>query len=261
MDLGIKDRTAVVLAASRGIGRGCAEALADEGVKLAICGRTEEAVKIAERELGERTEVFAAPCDVTDRKQTEQFLAAVRKRFGEIDILVNNCGGPVPGTFESTFEEEKWRQAFERSLYQVVRWTQAVAPAMVERKWGRIANIVSTSVRQPIQGLLLSNSVRPGVLGFAKSVSEELARNGVTINSVLPGSILSDRTRELAEERSRKEGVSVDEVIQRKTAAIPAGRLGRPREIGEAVAFLCSERAAYITGQALAVDGGLLRCL
>lgn len=261
MDLGIEGRVAVVLAASRGIGRGCAEVLAEEGVRLAICARSAGPLDAAARELSERTEVFARRCNVTDRKEAEEFLEAVRRRFGAVDILVNNCGGPAPGTLDTTREEEKWFQAFERSLYQVVRWTQAVAPEMIRRRWGRIVNIVSTSVRQPIDGLLLSNSIRPGVLGFTKSVSRELAPYNVLINCVLPGPILSDRTRELARERSRVEGIPVEEVLRRKASEIPAGRLGDPREIGEAVAFLSSERSSYITGQALAVDGGLLRCI
>jgi 3-oxoacyl-[acyl-carrier protein] reductase len=259
MDLGIKGRTAVVLAASKGIGRGCAEALADEGARLAICSRDATALQRAVAELGRRTEVFAASCDVTDEASTRGFLSAARAKFGAIDILVNNCGGPSPGSFADGLGREAWQQAFERSLYQVVRWTQAVAPEMVGRKWGRIVNIVSTSVKQPIDGLLLSNSVRPGVIGFTKSVSRELAPHGVTLNCVLPGSILSDRTQELAEARSKAEGVSVEEWIRRKAAEVPAGRLGQPREIGDAVAFLCSRQAAYITGIALAVDGGLLR--
>lgn len=259
MDLGIKGRTALVLAASKGIGRGCAEALADEGARLAICSRDGTALQRAAADLSRRTEVLAESCDVTDDASTNRFLAAVRARFGSIDILVNNCGGPAPGSFANAIEREKWVQAFERSLYQVVRWTQAVAPEMVARRWGRIVSIVSTSVKQPIDGLLLSNSIRPGVIGFTKSVSRELAPHGVTVNCVLPGSILSDRTRELAEARSKAEGVSVEEWIRRKASEVPAGRLGEPREIGDAVAFLCSRQAAYITGVALAVDGGLLR--
>lgn len=259
MDLGIRGRTAVVLAASKGIGRGCAEALAEEGVRLAICSRDATALNRAAADLSRRTDVLARPCDVTDETSTSGFLTAVRERFGAIDILVNNCGGPATGSFADALGREMWLQAFERCLYQVVRWTQAVAPEMIARKWGRIVNIVSTSVKQPIDGLLLSNSVRPGVIGFTKSVSRELAPHGVTLNCVLPGSILSDRTRELAEARSATEGVSVDEWIRRRAAEVPAGRLGQPREIGDAVAFLCSRQAAYITGVALAVDGGLLR--
>jgi len=261
MELGIKGKVAVVLAASKGIGRGCAEALAEEGVKLAVCARDAAALKTAADALRKKGDVFEKTCDVTDEASTRSFLEAVRARFGRIDILINNCGGPVSGGFRETMEREKWVQAFERSLYQVVRWTQAVAPEMAQRKWGRILNVVSTSVKQPIDGLLLSNSVRPGVLGFTRSVSRELAPANVTINCVLPGFTLSDRTRELSQERSKAEGGSADDWIRRRAAEIPAGRLGNPREIGDAAAFLCSERAAYITGVALAVDGGGLRAL
>jgi 3-oxoacyl-[acyl-carrier protein] reductase len=261
MDLGIKDKVAVVLAASKGIGRGCAEALADEGVRLALCARQAEALKATGRDLSKKTQVVELVCDVTDEDSSLAFLKLVREKLGAIDILVNNCGGPIPGSFKDTFEKDKWVTAFERCLYQVVRWTQAVAPEMVERKWGRIVNIVSTSVKQPIDGLLLSNSLRPGVLGFTRSISRELAPHNVTVNCVLPGSVLSDRTQELAAARSKDLGITPEEFIKRKAADVPMGRLGQPREIGEAVAFLCSEQARYISGVTLPVDGALLKSL
>ncbi len=259
MDLGIKGKVAIVLGASKGIGLGCAQALAQEGVKLVICARSADKLKDASKRLANVTEVLALPCDVIDAKASRDFYTSALRRFGRVDILVNNCGGPTPGTFATTMEEEKWRDAFEKSLYQVVRWTQMAVPTMVEHKWGRVVHIVSTSVRQPIDGLLLSNSLRPGVLGFTKSVARELAATGVTVNSVLPGMILTDRTQELVRERSAREGITPAQALERKAADIPMKRFGTILEVGEAVAFLCSERASYITGEALAVDGGIIR--
>lgn len=258
MDLGLKDKVAVVLASSRGMGRASAEALAAEGCRVAICARGRKALQEAAKQVGA---AYAQPCDVTRRADMERFLKAVVRKFGAVHILVNNCGGPEPGTFFEVNDERKWQAAFERSLMQVVNWTYAVAPIMIQQRWGRIVNIVSTSVKQPIDGLLLSNSIRPGVIGFSKSVSRELAKYNVLINSVLPGSIRTDRTLELAEAAARREGLTVEKILERKAQEIPMGRLGEPSEVGAVVAFLCSERAGYLTGAAIPVDGGLLRCV
>lgn len=257
MDLGIAGRTAVVLAASKGLGRACAEALAAEGARLAICARDEKPLKAAAKALPKSAQVLAEACDVLDRRAMERFLAKTRARFGAVDILVNNCGGPAPGAFGAPLKDEDWQQAFQRCLLQVVRWTEAVAPGMCERRWGRIVHIVSTSVRQPIDNLLLSNTLRPGVLGYTKTASRALAPRNVLINSLLPGSILTDRTRAQAE----ASGQPLEAFLRKKTGEIPLGRLGEPREVGDAVAFLCSERASYITGTSLVVDGGLIRGL
>jgi 3-oxoacyl-[acyl-carrier protein] reductase len=257
MDLGLKGRTAVVLAASGGIGRACAEALAEEGARLAICARGPEALEAAAAELSKRTEVFSAVCDVTDPLHAASFIQQVERRFGRIDVLVNNCGGPKPGGFFAELTEEDWSQAFERCLMQVARWTKAVTPGMMERRWGRIVNIVSTSVRQPIDALLLSNALRPGVLGYTTTAARALAPHNVTMNSLLPGTILTERTNEQA----RAAGVPEAEFYKKKAADVPMGRLGRAREVGDVVAFLCSERASYVTGTSVTVDGGLVRAL
>lgn len=261
MDFGLRGRIAIVLGASQGMGRATARALGLEGCDLALAARKADAlVGVAEslsQECGVR--IFQQPCDVTCDADRESFLAETLHRYERIDILVNNCGGPKPGTLKDAPSAEEWRDGFERSLMQVVKWTQAVMPYM--KGWGRIVNIVSTSVKQPIDGLLLSNSIRPGVIGFTKSASRDLAPMGITINSVLPGSIRTDRTLELAAHRSKKEGVSVDQVLEEKSREIPAGRLGEPDEVGAAVAFLCSRQAAYITGTSLVVDGGLTRAI
>jgi 3-oxoacyl-[acyl-carrier protein] reductase len=261
MDFEIKGKIAIVLGASQGMGRASARALGLEGCDLALAARKPETLggtaEALTRECGVR--VFHQSCDVTRDTDRESFLAETLHRYGRIDILINNCGGPKPGTLKDAPSADDWREGFERSLMQVVKWTQAVMPYM--KGWGRIVNVVSTSVKQPIDGLLLSNSIRPGVLGFTKSASRDLAPMGITINSVLPGSIRTDRTLELASHRSKKEGVSVEQILEDKAREIPAGRLGEPDEVGAAVAFLCSRQAAYITGASLVVDGGLTRAV
>ncbi len=261
MDLGLKGKVAVVLGASAGIGRGCAEALAEEGALLAVCGRRRAEIERAGAEFSKKTRVLTEACDVTDSTDMARFLAAAQKRFGRVDILINNCSGPKPGSFASALSDADWAEAFERCLMQVVRWTKAVAPGMAERGWGRVVNIVSTSVREPIDGLLLSSSLRPGVLGFSKTVARELAAQNVLINSILPGSILTERTRELAAERSKTLGISEEAFLKKKAETVPMGRMGTPREIGDVAAFLCSERASYVTGAVFTVDGGLLRSI
>lgn len=261
MDLGIRGKIAVVLASSKGMGRASARALAQEGCALAMASRDAKALADAAAAVEKETRaaIFHRPCDVTRDADREGFLEAVLKKFGRIDILVNNCAGPRFGGFKDVTDPKDWQEAFERSLLQVVRWTQAVVPHM--NGWGRIVNIVSTSVKQPVDGLLLSNSIRPGVLGFTKTVSRDLAPVGITINSILPGSIRTDRTLELARARAEKEKIPLEEALKERSRDIPMARLGEPEEIGAAVAFLCSQQASYITGTALVVDGGLTRAL
>jgi 3-oxoacyl-[acyl-carrier protein] reductase len=261
MDLGLRGKVAIVLGASQGMGRASARALAQEGCDLALAARKAaplgEAAEAIVKACG--VKVFHQACDVTRDPDRESFLSETLHRYGRVDLLVNNCGGPKPATLKDAPSPKDWQDAFERSLLQVVKWTQAVVPQM--KGGGRIVNIVSTSVRQPIDGLLLSNSIRPGVIGFSKSAARELAPQGITINSILPGSIRTDRTLELAQARSSKDGMSIERVLEEKAREIPAGRLGEPDEIGAAVAFLCSKQAAYITGAALVIDGGLTRAV
>jgi 3-oxoacyl-[acyl-carrier protein] reductase len=255
MDLGIRGKVAVVLGASKGMGRACAEALDKEGCLLALCAREAKPIE----ELFPGPDALVRACDVTKDADREAFVAAVVARFGRIDILVNNCGGPKPGPFGAALSAADWQEAFERSLLQVVKWTEAAVPHM--KGWGRIVNIVSTTAKQPNDALLLSNSIRPGVIGYSKTASRELARRGITINSILPGLIRTDRAVELAEFAAKREGITVEKALDRRAEEIPAGRLGHPAEIGAAVAFLCSVPAAYITGTTLVVDGGATRAL
>jgi len=261
VDLGLKGKIAIVLGASKGMGRGCARALAAEGCSLALAARgTDEMSREARAIEAEfKVAVLDRAADVTKDSDREAFVAEVVRRFGRVDILVNNCGGPKPGGFKDTPSPRDWQEAFERSLLQVVRWTDAVVPHM--KGWGRIVNIVSTTVKQPNDALLLSNSIRPGVIGFAKTASRELAARGITINSVLPGLIRTDRAVELAEVTAKKKGVSVEEALRERSAEVPSGRLGEPEEVGALVAFLASKQAAYITGTTVVIDGGLTRAI
>jgi len=261
MDLGLRGKVAIVLGASQGMGRAIARALGLEGCDLALAARNAETLAEAAASIGKEcsVRVFHQSCDVTRDPDRESFLAETLHRYGRVDVLVNNCGGPKPATLKDAPTAGDWQDAFERSLLQVVNWTQAVSPYM--KGWGRIVNIVSTSVKQPIDGLLLSNSIRPGVIGFTKSVARELGPMGITINSILPGLIRTERALEVAHFRASKEGIPVEQALEERAREIPLGRLGEPDEIGATVAFLCSRQAAYITGTAITVDGGLTRAV
>lgn len=248
MDLGIRDRVALVLGASKGMGRACAEALGREGCRLAVVARNAAGLGAGELRLAG---------DVTNDADRARIVEAVATTFGRIDILVNNCGGPKPGGFGAPLTAEDWREGVERALLQVVKWTEAVLPHM--KGWGRIVNIVSTTVKQSNDDLLISDSVRPGVIGYAKAAARALAPKGITINSILPGLIRTERAVELAELRAAKERITVDAALAARAAEIPAGRLGEPEEVGALAAFLCS--AAYINGASIVIDGGMTRAL
>jgi 3-oxoacyl-[acyl-carrier protein] reductase len=253
MDLGLRDRVALVLGASKGMGRACAEALGREGCRLSVVAREVAGLDAAFPGGG----VLKLAGDVTRDADRQRIVADTAAAYGRIDILLNNCGGPKPGGFGSPLTAADWAEGVERALLQVVKWTEAVLPHM--KGWGRVVNIVSTTVKQSNDDLLISDSVRPGVIGYAKAASRALAPKGVTINSILPGLIRTDRAMELAEIRAAKEKISVDEALRARSAEIPAGRLGEPEEVGALAAFLCS--ASYITGTSIVIDGGLTRAL
>jgi len=261
MDLRLLGKIAIVLGASKGIGRACARALAAEGCSLALAARNAKSLDDEAAAITEKHQVLVIhrQCDVTRDADRGIFLEEVVKRFGRVDILVNNCAGPKPGTLKDLRDPKDWQDAIERSLLQPIKWTQAVLPHM--KGWGRIVNIVSTSVKQPIDGLLLSNTMRPGVIGFSKSIARELAAEGITINSVLPGRIRTDRMAELTRARAEKEGLPIERVLQEQLRDIPAGRLGEPEEVAALVAFLCSQLAGYITGTTVTIDGGMTRSI
>jgi 3-oxoacyl-[acyl-carrier protein] reductase len=263
MDLGLKDKVAIVLAASKGLGRASAAALAAEGAAVVIGARNtqvlEETARHIQGETGSR--VLAVPTDVTKPEDLEAMVAVTVRELGYIDILVNNAGGPPPGTFEM-FGDVQWLAAFELNLLSAVRMIRLVLPHMRKRGSGRVINIVSTSVKQPIDGLLLSNAIRTGVVGMAKTLSIELAPDNITVNNVCPGRILTDRIRQLYQLREKlQQGISEEEALKEAARDIPMKRIGKPQELGALVAFLASQQAAYITGTTIQVDGGLTRSL
>lgn len=262
MDLGLKDRVALVAAASKGIGYASALELAREGARVFLCSRDEERASAAARRIHDETGATVAgiAADVTDQAATEQFVALAREQAGKIDILVTNAGGPPASTFDQT-DLEMFRKAFELNALSAIRLAKLVLPDMRAQKWGRIINVTSISVKQPVEGLLLSNTVRAGLTGWAKTVSAEVATDNVTVNNVAPGYTLTERQDELAESRSRTLGIPKEEVIASWSTQTPMRRMARREEIAAAVAFLASERASYITGVTLQVDGGWIRSL
>ncbi|CCW35434.1 dehydrogenase of unknown specificity, short-chain alcohol dehydrogenase like [Chthonomonas calidirosea] len=257
MELGLKDRVALVAAASKGLGFACALELAREGAKVALFARTEEAIQAAARRIREETGAEALPlvADVTKEKDIANAVSKTVEHFKALHILVPNSGGPPPGTFASLGEAE-WHTAIESTLLSTVRLIREALPHLQQAGWGRIVVITSTSVRQPIPGLLLSNTLRTGVVGLCKTLAQELAPYGITVNNVGPGSFDTDRIKLLLERRARERGISVEEARRQMEAAIPLGRLGRPEELAHMVAFLASDAAAYVTGQTILVDGG-----
>jgi 3-oxoacyl-[acyl-carrier protein] reductase len=262
MELGLRDRVAIVAAASRGIGYAAALELAREGARVFLCSRDEErAVAAAERIRAETgAEVVGVKADVTSDEDAARFVQLARERAGRVDILVTNAGGSPAATFSDT-SLEMYRRAFELNALSAIRLAQLVVPGMRERRWGRIINITSISVKQPIMGLLLSNTVRAGLTGWAKTLSTEIAADNVTVNSVAPGYTLTERQDEVAKARASAAGKTKEELIETWAAEIPMRRLASAEEIAGAVAFLASERASYITGVTLQVDGGWVRSL
>ncbi|MFN2531188.1 MAG: SDR family oxidoreductase [Pyrinomonadaceae bacterium] len=262
MDLGIHNRVAVVAAASRGIGFACALELAREGARVFLCSRNQTRATEAARKIQNETGavVVGLAADVTDAAASERFMATVTEQAATIDILVTNAGGPPSTTFVDS-DIEMFRRAFELNGLSAIRLAKLALPFMTEQKWGRIINITSISVKQPIDGLLLSNTVRAGLTGWAKSVSNEVAADNITVNNVAPGYTLTERQDELAEARGRALGKTSEEMIMLWASQAPMKRLADASEIAAAVAFLASERAAYITGVTLQVDGGWVKGL
>jgi 3-oxoacyl-[acyl-carrier protein] reductase len=262
MDLGLKNKVALVAAGSRGLGRAVAEELAAEGASLVLCARdratlTEAAASIAD---SSGAHVLAVPADVTVVDDIKRVVAAGNERFGQIDILVTNAGGPPAGTFDQ-LTREQWEDAIRLTLLSGIELMRQVLPGMKERRWGRILNITSIAVKQPVENLMLSNSLRAGLTGFARTLANEVAADGITVNNILPGYTRTERLEELATMMAGKQGISAKEFRAKWEKEIPMGRLGEPREFAALAAFLVSERASYITGTSIQVDGGWIRSL
>lgn len=262
MDLGLKGRTAFVAAASKGLGRAVAAELAAEGVDLFLCARGEEALTRTCEEIARTSgvRVEGMPADVAHDAEAREVVRAAIGRFGKIDILVTNAGGPPSGKFES-LTPAMWQDAFDLTLMSVINLTTEALPGMKERRWGRIINVTSIAVKQPVEGLMLSNSLRSAVTGFARTLANEVASFGITVNNILPGYTRTERVEQLSDAVAKREGISRDAAAARWESEIPMLRLGEPREFGAVAAFLASERASYVTGTSIPVDGGWIRGL
>lgn len=262
MDLGLKGRGVIVAASSQGIGLAAAEAFAREGAQVAMCARTEKTLHEAAGGIRGRTgaEVYAEALDVTDGPGVQRFVEQVAKRFGRVDVCVTNAGGPPARNFLSISADE-WRKAVDLNLMSTVHLARAVIPYMQRHRWGRIIAITSVSVKQPVQDLVLSNSVRAAVVGLVKSLSNEFGKDGILVNNVAPGFTATERLRELAQVRALAGGGSPQQVCDSWAAETPVKRLGDPREIADVILWLASERASYVTGQTVLADGGIYRGL
>jgi 3-oxoacyl-[acyl-carrier protein] reductase len=261
MDLGLRGKIGIAAASSAGIGRAVADALAAEGMNLVLCARRAEPLKNAcmsvERHGGL---VEGVTADLTNPEDVEKVVAVAQERFGRVDVLVTNTGGPPAGPFEAHSAED-WEAAVRQNLFSVLNLVRAVLPGMRERKWGRIINVTSIAVKQPSDNLILSNSVRAAVTGFARTLATEAAADGVTVNNVMPGFTRTDRLTELAQKRAEIGGVKPEDIWASWHREIPMGRVGEPGELAALVAFLASEQASYITAQSIAVDGGWIKSL
>jgi 3-oxoacyl-[acyl-carrier protein] reductase len=258
MDLGIKDRVVMVAAASKGLGKACAIALAQEGCKVSICSRSTSELEKTRSEIGANGDTLAVAADVSSASDLENWYQRTIDRFGQVDVLVTNTGGPPVKRFME-LSDESWLSGVESTLMNVVRLSRMVIPGMRDRRWGRIIHLTSLVAKQPVDELTISSTLRAGLSGLTKTMANQLGPSNITVNAILTGHILTDRQYALADVRTREKGITHEEYFAGQAAEIPLRRIGEPREIGEVVAFLASERASYVTGVSLQVDGGLIQ--
>ena len=258
MDLGLNNKVALVTAASHGRGKASAISLANEGVKLIICSRDKAKITKAEKDIKELTgaDVVSFQTDLNSSKDIDSMIKKVMEHYGRVDILVNNTGGPKAGFFDDLTDED-WISTFENTFLSGVRMTREVLPSMKRNKWGRIVNISSVSAKQPIDNLILSNGVRMSVHGWAKTLSNELASDNILINNVCPGFTKTERVDDLVANQAKDMDMTEEEIVEAIANNIPAKRVGKAEELASLVTFLSSERSSYITGQSIAVDGGV----
>jgi 3-oxoacyl-[acyl-carrier protein] reductase len=262
LDLGLKNRNVIVAASSDGIARAATEKFAAEGANVAMCSRDPKKLNAAAAEIRERYQarVLAEVLDVTDEVKVEAFVKHVAQEFGGVDVCVTNAGGPPPKMFLATTTEE-WHRAVEMNFMSVIHFARAVLPGMQKNHWGRLVTITSITVRQPVSDLIYSNAVRAGVLGLVKSLANEFGKDGITVNNVGPGYTATERLKQLIAKRSQELGITPAEFEARLGVEAPLKRVGQPEEVADAIVWLASDRASFITGQTLLVDGGLFKGL
>jgi 3-oxoacyl-[acyl-carrier protein] reductase len=265
MDLGLRGRVALVCAASQGLGKAAALGFAREGAHVVICSRQRKALQVAADEIraaaGDRqVQVVPVVADLTKARQITSVVANTVKRFGRIDVLVTNAGGPPVGAFPD-LDDDTWEKGVALTLMSTVRMIRAALPHMQKRKWGRIVNITSIAAKQPINDLIISSAIRPGILGLTRVLASQYAKDGILVNSVAPGFMRTARMEQLGTSRAKEAGISIDDYFTKAARDIPLGRYGDPEELANMIVFLGSERASYITGTTMSVDGGLLKGL
>jgi 3-oxoacyl-[acyl-carrier protein] reductase len=262
METGLRNRVAIVAASSQGIGLATAEAFAAEGARVAMCARNPETLQRAADKIRQqyKAEVLAEPFDVTEPDAVRRFVDSVVNRFGRVDICITNAGGPPAKGFLATTTAE-WRKAIDQNLMSTMYFAREVIPHMQKNRWGRIVTITSITTKQPVPDLVLSNAVRAAVVGLVKSLANEFGKDGILVNNVGPGFTATDRLKELAKARAAATGKSENEIFESWAADSPMKRIGEPREVAEAILWLASDRASFITGQTILVDGGAYKGL
>lgn len=260
MDLGIKNKVAIVAASSKGLGKSSAKALAAEGVKVVICSRNQKDIEETAQEIQSQTKGECLPlvADVSKQSDIESLVKHTIDYWGGVDILVNNAGGPPAMTFDQ-IADQQFNEAFNTNFMSAIRLIRLCLPSMKNNQWGRIINITSVSVKQPLPNLMLSNAVRCGVIGFAKTLADEIGPYNITVNNLCPGYTRTDRVINLADNLSKQQKVGVDKIYAQWEKSVPLGRIGDPDDFGACVAFIASQQAGYITGTSITVDGGFYR--